>query len=285
MSPVLAVALHDVEPRSFARMREIRAWLEDRGIDRVTLLVIPAADLHPIGTRAPELAAWLRGRVAAGDAVAQHGLVHRASGTPPWPRSALAAWQGGVAAEFPGLSREDAARHVDTGRRLLREIDLDPCGFVAPGYAYTRVLRTILEESHEWYADLRAVRRRDGDVHARALCLGSSTMIKRTLSPPVIRVAARVSGEVMRVDIHPADFDQPSHMSTLDRVLRQARDEGRATVTYDELNTHPHDAVSADARDGAAAPLGDPAAPPLGAGAPPGIEAQTGAGAPQMPIA
>ena len=285
MSAVLAVALHDVEPRSFARAREIRAWLAERGTDRVTLLVIPAADLHPIGARAPELAAWLRGRVAAGDAVAQHGLVHRASGTPPWPRSALAAWQGGVAAEFPGLSREDAARHVDTGRRLLREIELDPRGFVAPGYAYTRVLRTILEESHEWYADLRAVRRRDGDVHARALCLGSSTMIKRTLSPPVIRVAARVSGEVMRVDIHPADFDQPSHISTLDRVLNQARDEGRAPVTYDELSSQPHEGLGGDPHDG---PSGDPrdgAAPPLGAGAPPGLEAQTGPGAPKMPIA
>lgn len=275
MSPVLAVALHDVEPRSFARTREIRAWLAARGIDRVTLLVIPAADLHPIGARAPELAAWLRGRVAAGDAVAQHGLVHRASGTPPWPRSALAAWQGGVAAEFPGLAREDAARHVDTGRRLLREIELDPRGFVAPGYAYTRVLRTILEESHEWYADLRAVRRRDGDVHARALCLGSSTMIKRTLSPPVIRVAARVSGEVMRVDVHPADFDQPSHISTLDRVLRQARDEGRAVVTYDDLGSHPHYGPSADPRDGTGARLG--------AGAQSGPQA--GAPAPKMPIA
>jgi predicted deacetylase len=193
----------------------------------VTLLVIPAADLHPIGARAPELAAWLRGRVAGGDVVAQHGLVHRASGTPPWPRSALAAWQGGAAAEFSGLSREDAARRVATGRRLLCEIELDPRGFVAPGYAYTRALRAVLGESHEWFADLSAVRSRDGDVHARALCLGSSTMIKRTLLPPVIRAAARTTGEVMRVDIHPADFDQPSHIATLERVIEQAHRESR----------------------------------------------------------
>ena len=276
MSPLLAVALHDVEPRSFARSRETRAWLTARGIERVTLLVIPAADLHPIGARAPELAAWLRGRVAAGDAIAQHGLVHRASGNPPWPRSALAAWQGGVAAEFPGLGREDAAARVATGRRLLREIELDPRGFVAPGYAYTRALRTILEESHEWYADLRAVRRRDGDVRARALCLGSSTMIKRALSPPVVRVAARGCGEVMRVDIHPADFDQPSHVATLERILEQARGEGRVAVTYDELSARPHD-VGGDPRDHAT--------PPLGAGATAGPGTTTGASAHKMPIA
>jgi predicted deacetylase len=235
VSSLLAVALHDVEPRSFARSREIRSWLEDRDVARATLLVIPAADLHPIGTRAPELAAWLRRQVACGDVVAQHGLVHRASGTPPWPRSALAAWQGGAAAEFPGLDRDDAARRVATGRRLLREIELDPRGFVAPGYAYTRALREILAQSHEWFADLRAVRFRGGDVHARALCLGSSTMLKRTLSPPLIRTAARAVGQVMRVDIHPADFDRPSHVATLERVLDQARDQGRLAVTYDDL--------------------------------------------------
>jgi predicted deacetylase len=230
----LAVALHDVEPRSFARAREIRAWLLARGVERVTLLVIPAADLHPIGARAPGLAAWLRFRVASGDAVAQHGLVHKAAAVAPWPRSLLAGWQGGAAAEFPGLDREDAARRVDTGRRLLREIELDPRGFVAPGYAYTRALRLLLTESFEWFADLRGIRTSSGaSVHAPALCLGSSTPLKRTLSPPLVRAAARAPGEVMRVDVHPADFDHRGHVAALEGLL--ARSRGRDPVTYDEL--------------------------------------------------
>lgn len=235
MTTWLAVAMHDVEPRSFAQSCEIRSWLEDRGVAHLTLLVIPAADLHPIGVRAPDLAAWLRCRVAGGDVVAQHGLVHRAAGTPAWPRSALAAWQGGEAAEFPGVPREDAARRVATGRRLLRDIDLDPRGFVAPGYAYTRALRGILAESHEWFADISSVRCRHGDVRARALCLGSSTQLKRTFSPPIIRAAARASGEVMRVDVHPADFDRPGHIATLEILLDRAH--GRTAITYDDLSS------------------------------------------------
>jgi predicted deacetylase len=234
MSGSLAVALHDVEPRSYSRAREIRDWLAERGVDRITLLVIPAADLHPLGPRAPALAAWLRGRVACGDAVAQHGLVHRAAGVTPWPRSVLASWQGGTAAEFPGLRREDAARRVVTGRRLLREIELDPRGFVAPGYAYTRALRGLLTESFEWFADLTSIRMRAGrDVRSRALCLGSSTAIKRAVSPPLVRVAARAPGAVMRVDVHPADFDHRAHVATLEKLLGRAN--GRSAVTYDEL--------------------------------------------------
>ena len=45
---VLAVALHDVEPATFERAALIRDWLDDLGVDRVTLLVIPARDLHPL---------------------------------------------------------------------------------------------------------------------------------------------------------------------------------------------------------------------------------------------
>jgi predicted deacetylase len=232
----LAVALHDVEPRTFARCKQIREWLYRRGVERVTLLVIPAADLHPIGARAPALAAWLRCRVARGDAVAQHGLVHRAQVRARWPRSVIANWQGGEAAEFPGLNREQTVRRVRTGRRLLLELELDPIGFVAPGYAYTRALKDELAETFEWFADLRGVSVRSGErrrIKSPALCLGSSTALKRALSPAIVRVAARAPGPVMRVDIHPADFGLPAHVSALEALLGLATDRG--VITYDEL--------------------------------------------------
>jgi predicted deacetylase len=230
---VVAVALHDVEPRSFARVREIRRWLSERGIECSTLLVIPAADLHPIGARAPELAAWLRERVACGDCVAQHGLAHKAAAVAPWPRSLIASWQGGRATEFPGLGAQETARRVHTGRRLLYELELDPRGFVAPGYAYTRALRGVLADSFDWFADTRRISTRSKVIRSRALCLGSSTPLKRRLSPPLVRTAGRNVGEVMRIDVHPADFDLPGHVATLESLL--ARAGSRRVVTYDEL--------------------------------------------------
>ena len=225
--------MHDVEPRSFERTREIRHWLHDRDVATVTLLVIPAADLHPIGARSPALSAWLRCRVAGGDAVAQHGLAHRATAAARFPRSLLAHWQGGLAAEFPGLDPDDTAARVGTGLRVLREIELDPRGFVAPGYAYTPALRAMLGERFEWFADLRSVWTRAHPLRATALCLGASTPLKRAFSPTVVRAAARSCGELMRIDIHPADFDLPRHVATLDRLLTRAR--GREVVTYDQL--------------------------------------------------
>jgi predicted deacetylase len=234
MSERLAVAMHDVEPRSFQRTREIREWLADRGIARVTLLVIPAADRHPLGTRSPALTAWLRNAIASGDAIAQHGLAHRTVSKPRWPRSIVANWQGGAAAEFPGLGREDTARRVQTGRRLLADIELDPRGFVAPGYAYTRALRDVLADCFDWFADLRSIYARTGVViRSPALCLGSSTAVKRRFSPAVVQAVAGRRRGLMRVDIHPADFSLPGHVATLEQLL--ARASGREAVTYDEL--------------------------------------------------
>ena len=234
MSGELAVALHDVEPRSFARAKEIRGWLAQRGVERVTLLVIPASELHPIGPRAPGLITWLRGRVASGDAIAQHGLARRASGRPPWPRSMVARWQGGGAAEFPGLGADETARRVEAGRRLLNDVELDPRGFVAPAYAYTRPLRALLATTFDWFADVRCVSTRErGRLASPALCLGSSTPFKRALSPSLIRALARPGSPLLRIDVHPADFDLPRHVATLEALLELGT--GRQVVTYDEL--------------------------------------------------
>lgn len=231
----LAVAIHDVEPSSYRRVAEIRRWLHDQDVTRVTLLVIPAAQLHPIGSRGSGLIAWLRDCLAGGDAIAQHGLAHRAAFRPPWPRSILTGFQGGRSAEFPGLDPDATRRRVEMGLRLLHDAELDPHGFVAPGYAYTKALRNVLADlPYRWSADLGGVTTHSGDrIRARALCLGTSTPLKRALSPTVVRAAARGTETVMRLDVHPADFDLPGHVAALESVLALAR--GRHAITYDEL--------------------------------------------------
>lgn len=132
----------------------------------------------------------------------------------------------------------EATRHrVEMGLRLLREAELDPAGFVPPGYACTRALREVHSgPSLEWFADWGGVdTRRHGRIRARALCLGTSTPLRRAVSPAFVRAGAHGRGELIRLDIHPADFDLPSHVAAIERVLQRAR--GRRAVTYDELGT------------------------------------------------
>ena len=231
-SPKLAIALHDVEPASYRRCHEVREWLYARGVDRVTLLVIPAPQLHPFTSRSPELAYWLLDRQDAGDAIAQHGLRHRQTRPARFGTRIVRHWQGGIAAEYAGMSAEATAESVEAGRRVLVDAGVTPRGFVAPAYAYTGALRAVLAERFDWWATLLGLHGR-APSRTPALCLGTSGPVKRGTSPLVVRAGARFSRDLLRLDLHPADFDHPRHVEAVERVLHVARD--RAAVTYDDL--------------------------------------------------
>ncbi len=124
----LAVALHNIEPATFEHCALIRDWLADLGVRRATLLVIPAADLHPFFQRSPALAEWLRERRDAGDGIAQQGFV------------------GGRAA-----TGRDAVAHVRAGRRLMELADLEPGGYHAPSLTHALGARRELITSFDWW--------------------------------------------------------------------------------------------------------------------------------------
>ena len=234
MSKCLAVTVHDVEPATFERCALIREWLDDLGVERTTLLVIPAADLHPVGDRAPELAAWLRERAGAGDEIAQHGFQHlqvRSAGT---ARQFVARLQGDRAAEFVGLGELDTRRVVDAGRRILKLAGLDANGFVAPAYAYTPELRDALRDRFRWWAGLLGLHAGERTRLTPAVGLGTSGRFKRATSPPLLRLGAALAGPTLRLDLHPADLDHPRHVLALERVLRTGA-RRRQAVTLDDL--------------------------------------------------
>jgi predicted deacetylase len=209
----IAVALHDVEPATFERCALIRDWLHDHGIDRVTLLVVPAVDLHPFFQRHPDLAAWLLDCRDRGDTVAQHGF-HGGRARQP---------------EFSGLDAEETRASLEAGRRLLALAGVAPRGFVAPGYAYTPALRRELAAGYDWWATLLRLVGRERETRSPALSLHRSAV--------GVRARALTAGRVLRLDLHPADFDRPRRVLALEAVLRSARQ--RRAVTYDDLAPAP----------------------------------------------
>ena len=215
----IAVAIHDVEPATFERCALIRDWLDDHGIDRATLLVIPAPDLHPFFQRRPDLAAWLLDCRDRGDAIAQHGFQHRRSG----PAGPLR--RRGPEAEFARMDAAATHASIEAGRRMLTLAGVEPRGFVAPAYAYTPALRRELADGFDWWATLLRLVGRDRASLAPALSLRRS--------PLGVRAGALAAGRLLRLDLHPADFDRPRHVLALESVLAGA---GRRTpVTYDDV--------------------------------------------------
>jgi predicted deacetylase len=226
----IAVALHGIEPATFERCAVIRDWLGDHGVDRVTLLVIPARDLHPVGERSPEMVSWLAERRDAGDSIAQHGFQHVCL-----RRGSLLTHRPG---EFSGLDAEEARRAVNAGWRVMKLAGIEPDGFVAPAYAYTAALRQALRRRFCWWADLLRVHRVAGDdaptaSRAPAFSLAADGLVGRVLSPPLVRAGAMLPTATLRLDLHPADLRHARHMLALEWVLQRSR--FREAVTYRQL--------------------------------------------------
>jgi predicted deacetylase len=215
----IAVAIHDVEPATFERCALIRDWLADHGIDRATLLVIPAPDLHPFFQRRPDLAAWLLDCRDRGDAIAQHGFQHRRSA----PGGLLR--RHSPDAEFARMDADATHASIEAGRRVLTLAGVQPRGFVAPAYAYTPALRRELTAVFDWWATLLRLVGRERGAVAPALSVSRSAL--------GVRAGALASGRLLRLDLHPADFDRPRHVLALESVL--ARASRRTPVTYDDL--------------------------------------------------
>lgn len=233
----IAVALHGIEPATFERCAVIRDWLDDHGVDRVTLLVIPARDLHPVGERSPAMVQWLSERRLAGDSIAQHGFQHARSRRVGPSRSIIG--RGGVD-EFLGLDCDETRRAVNAGWRVMKLAGIEPDGFVAPSYAYTTALRETLVQHFRWWAGMLRVHRvsqaakpSPHEVFAPAFSLAAAGPLGRMLSPPLLRAGSMLPTSTLRVDLHPADLRHPRHMMALEWVLSRAQ--GRAAVTYREL--------------------------------------------------
>jgi len=236
----IAVALHGIEPATFERCAVIRDWLDDHGVERVTLLVIPARDLHPVGERSPEMIRWLCERRRAGDSIAQHGFQHVRPRTGGSARGLLARTPGQRGGEFAGLDAHETRRAVHAGWRVMKLAGVEPDGFVAPAYAYTAALRQALGLRFSWWASLLRVHRTHPRLHdsggplAPAWSLAAGGPVSRALSPALVRAGAMLPTSALRLDLHPADLRHARHMMALDRVLARVGSR-RTAITYSEL--------------------------------------------------
>lgn len=252
----LAVALHDIEPATFERCALIRDWLDDHGVDHVTLLVIPARDLHPLAERSPEMVSWLIERERGGDAIAQHGFQHLRSGARgSGSYRSLRTVGADHESEFLGLDPNETRRAVDAGWRVMKLAGIEPRGFVAPGYAYTPALKRTLGERFHWWAALLGLHRAHpagaGSYRAHSggasvvaeaerallgppISLSNAGRLRRVLSPALLRAGALISGTTLRLDLHPSDLEHPNHMLALEWVLKRSACT-REAVTYEQL--------------------------------------------------
>jgi predicted deacetylase len=206
MSRRAFVTLHDVAPHTLDDCRETLAVLRRRGVDPVTLLVVPGTGWTESGLDTLRF-------LAEEHPLAGHGWSHRA----PPPATVYHRLHGAL------ISR-DEGEHLSRGRVELRglvercahwfeEVGLGaPDFYVPPAWAMGRLRKDDLAElPFRWYETLTGVR--DADVGAFRLLPLVGYMADtpgRAWSLRVLnalnRAAAAVLRRPLRVSIHPPDL-------------------------------------------------------------------------------
>ena len=170
--PLLVVSIHDVAPSTARDVHWLRSRLDDLGVRRRVLKVIPnERGERPVGTD-PELVEALRAEESAGSEIVLHGWTHHVDARELLVdgRSAIARIRAGLfaadTAEFLGLDATEGGRRIAAGLAALEALGLRIDGFCAPGWLAGSATRRALGDaglryvvSFGWLTDLATGRR------------------------------------------------------------------------------------------------------------------------------
>jgi predicted deacetylase len=228
--PELLASLHDAAPFHLDRLRRAEEALHALGATRVTCLLVP--DYHGRGRADQDDAfvAWCRAPHPFAVRWALHGYTHRDDGgaarTPSerWKARHRTGGEGEFLSRDAAWLRERLAR----GREVFRAVlDLEPAGFVAPAWLQTAALPPLLRESgFAWTEDHGAVTglQTGRTVSAPVITWATRTPLRRATSawgtPLLLRL--RRHRPVLRLAVHPFDFDHPGTVASIRRVWGRA---------------------------------------------------------------
>jgi len=244
--PALLVALHDVTPAHAARLARAEQLLSALGVTKVAYLYVPNVHGQAAAHEDVDFPAWCRKPRPYRVEWLLHGYFHEeqarerrtpASAPAHWfARRFLTSGEG----ELLTLRGPALQERLESGvRSMARAVGSLPAGFVAPAWLYNEDLFPILQrlgirftESHFHVFDLQA----EAVTGAPVITWASRT--------PVHRVSARVCASIerrlwqekplLRVALHPGDFDHPRIVESITRTIDALR-RTRRVISYREL--------------------------------------------------
>lgn len=220
------VSLHDVTPAHAEVVFASIEHLRKKGVDALTLLVIPdyhrRSDLRDHRRFCRQLLQVLTPR----DEIALHGYYHLADRQPTAAAAKLAAATLTAGeGEFQALDYGQAKKRIEAGLDVLRQtLGVRPRGFVAPAWLQNdQGVRAIRDCGLDWSEDHWFVANlRSGEqLLAPALSMASRDPLRRHGSVAASALAAPLlpSLKTVRLAVHPGDYGHPELIRSLDQVL------------------------------------------------------------------
>jgi predicted deacetylase len=235
----LHVSLHDATPFHMGRLRKADAFFRELGLGKVTYLLVPQYHGGYLSSQSPEFIDWCRADRAFKAQWHLHGYHHleqvgepdgkAQNSTRPgsvgdaWKRKFMTAGEG----EFLALDADAMRSKIEDGRKVFRDcLGHDPEGFVAPAWLFNAGLPAALKDQGIRYTeDHRRLYRVDtgASLQSPVITWATRTLLRKYGSLVVCPALARLwaSVPVLRVAMHPFDFDHASTIANIRGVLER----------------------------------------------------------------
>ncbi|HKP95177.1 MAG TPA: DUF2334 domain-containing protein [Fibrobacteria bacterium] len=230
----LVISLHDATPFHLERMGRAEAVFRELGVSKITYLLVPEYHGGYPSAGSPEFAGFCRAPRPFAVDWHLHGHHHLEAAPPAaaegggskgdgWKRRFMTAGEG----EFLALDAPSQRLKLEAGRAAFRAcLGADPLGFVAPAWLFNAFLPPLLRDMGFRYTeDHRRMYRLDSgaSLDSPVITWATRTLLRKYGSLIVCPALARLWADVpvLRVAMHPFDFDHPSTVANIKAVLRK----------------------------------------------------------------
>jgi predicted deacetylase len=225
---LLLASIHDVSPRFEAEIDRLAELLHPYVGERMAMLVVPNHwGEAPLIAGSP-FATRLRNWADRGIEMFLHGYFHRdgtrhVGGTDRLKARFMTANEG----EFMALSREEAAKRISDGRKLVEDVVGKPvAGFIAPAWLYgPGALEAVADAGFPLAEDhFRVWAPATGEQLARGPVITWASRTKMRLASSLAAAGAlrRVSPDVLRIGVHPPDARHPILVRSIGKTFAVA---------------------------------------------------------------
>jgi predicted deacetylase len=244
-SRALVVSIHDVSPLTWKTTVAMLDDLRPLGVTTFSLLVVP--DHHHRGhfLENPDFCTWLRERAVSSDEIVIHGYYHQRERRPgeKVAQKLITRFYTQDEGEFYDLDEESAFAAVSKAQAEFRQIGLKPSGFIAPAWLLSNPAECALRRAGIEYTTRigHVANLRTGTIHPSQSMVYSVRNTWRRLASLAwnAHLFRRLRGNpLLRVGLHPPDFNQPAVWRQIRRSISLAL-EDRVPLTYEQwLRTH-----------------------------------------------
>ena len=229
------VSMHDATPFHLQRLIRAERFFQEVGVTKLTYLLVPKYHGSYLSSENQEFIDWCKKSRSIQLQWHLHGYHHLEqvsdltetengkSKSDGWKRKYLTAGEG----EFLSLNAEVIRKKIIQGQDVFQKcLGFQPIGFVAPAWLFNDRLPTILKEQGILFTeDHRQLYRVDSgqSLASPVITWATRTWLRKYGSLVVCPILERLwaAEGVLRVAVHPFDFDHAVTVSNIRKVLKR----------------------------------------------------------------